>query len=123
MALNRQQGISLLPVLFGFIFLVLLLRIPFSLAQIYWQNILVGNTLDTLIESGQMKRDMKDSEAVILIADTLSRSQLSIPTDEMVLTRTFNDLNLTWTYEVRSHFIGNIDFVTTFQHKKVFQFE
>ena len=115
-----QRGLSTTSILLGVLFVIMLVRGMVSLVPMYWDNVLVGQVLDQLDESGKIQSTKRNGDVKKLIQERLNANNLSMSLDEMVVTSSDRGVKITWTYEARDHFIGNLDFVSTFQHIKDF---
>lgn len=113
-----SSRLSVGTILLGIFALVVVIRASISLFPMYRDYWL----LDQLLEQTELVDDVRNAPYIndikSIIIGRLAIENLSVPTSDMLLTQSSESIRLVWTYEVRDHFAGNIDFVSTFQIKK-----
>ena len=126
---NFQKGVSL----FGFFFWTALIGFmiftAFRLEPPYYEYYKVKNTLNAIKESAQKNelvkdkgKDRADYRAAIkkrLNVQFAIDSIRNIHRDSIMLTNRPEGIEVTVSYEVRTHYLGNIDFVLNFEDSEL----
>ena len=116
--MSGSSRLSFTTIFLGIFALVIVIRASLSLFPMYRDYWLLNQLLQQADLADQIRSASYISDVQGIIANRLAIENLNIPTSDILLTQSFDSINLLWTYEVRDHFAGNIDFVSTFQIKK-----
>lgn len=100
--------------------LVIFIRAFLALGPMYQDYWLLNQLLDQQDVAEQIRNSQYVADIQQLLTDRLAAENLDIPNNEMLITRSADGVQLVWTYETRDHFVGNVDFITTFQITKEF---
>lgn len=114
----ESSRLSFATVFLGIFALVVVIRACLSLFPMYRDYWLLEQLLEQADLVDQIRNASYIDDVQDIIINRLAIENLNIPTSDILLTQSFDSINLLWTYEVRDHFAGNIDFVSTFQIKK-----
>ncbi|GAA6144143.1 MAG: hypothetical protein CSH37_07085 [Thalassolituus sp.] len=114
-----QHGMTTVTALLLILIAIILLRAVMVIVPIYFDDTEVGIVLENMEESGKITARSNDKAVREELERRLRNNNIDVQTEKLSVQRNRNELVIDWTYQNRAHFLGNIEFVMTFQHQKV----
>ncbi|MEK9711941.1 MAG: DUF4845 domain-containing protein [Thalassolituus sp.] len=117
---THQKGLTTATALLVLLLAIVLLRGLMVIVPMYFDDTEVGIILDNMAESKRVDARSPDKAIVTELERRLRDNNLThISATGLKTVRDRKSLTINWTYENRSHFLANIDFVMTFERQKV----
>ncbi|OEY98034.1 DUF4845 domain-containing protein [Acinetobacter qingfengensis] len=112
--LKKQRGVSYIGIFIGILLAALALKIMIAIWPAYWDDRIINSEIE---KSLQNLSKTKNSER--FKQDLISRLSINniqdIDLDKVLNVDDSDGITIKKDYEVRKHFIGNIDLVLTFK--------
>lgn len=116
--MNKQTGMTLPSMVVALALAGLLIKAAIALVPMFWDDRMLTTVLSKMEQNDQYS-DLNAPDLADAVAALVQRNQLAIPTHDLSVRPIAGDaLELSWEYERRATWIGNIDFVVKFQHHK-----
>ena len=116
--INTQKGIGLIGLIFGLCLIIVITSMLVNVVPLYAENFSVKSTLSSMAEDANT-RALNNKEIKSRLMKRLSMSSVSNVTEQhIVINRSPESMMLQIAYEVRTSFLGNIDFVVKFNDKE-----
>ena len=115
---HNQQGISLIAVIIGLCLIIVFTSAFVNVVPLYAENFSVKSSLTSMAED-KTTRSLNNQEIKKRLMKRLKFSGVSnVKERDIQISRSPEATVLQIAYEVRTNFLGNIDFVVKFDHKE-----
>lgn len=118
--MHKQQGLSGISMLVLLFIGGLLIKAGIALVPMYWDDRMVKTILGGLERSEDVtsRDDRSDDSLEDLFVERLKSNHLELATEGLAVEEIGGQIVLTFNYERRDSWFGNISLVTHFQHRK-----
>jgi len=116
---KKQQGVTLLSLLIGICLIIVLTAGVVNVAPLFLENYSVKSSLVSLVDDVKSDPMVSEEEIKERLMKRLSFSNVeNVSSDNIKLIRTVDATQIQVDYEVRTPFLGNIDFVVHFDDRE-----
>jgi len=117
--IKKQQGVTLLSLLVGICLIIVLTAGVVNVAPLFLENYSVKSSLVSLVDDVKSDPMVSEEEIKERLMKRLSFSNVeNVSSDNIKLIRTADATQIQVDYEVRTPFLGNIDFVVHFDDRE-----
>lgn len=114
-SIKKQQGVTLLSVIIGIALIVVLTAAVVNIVPLFVENYSVKSSLVSLVDDVKSKPIVTEEEIRQRLLKRLHFSNVeNVKSDNIKLIRGEDATRIQVQYEVRTPFLGNIDFVVHF---------